>query len=106
MKTVRVVMLLLCAIAIIAVSVAGETKHNVGPKDSLVPNAETAIKIAEAVWLPIYGDAILKKKPFKAHLTGDVWIVEGTLPAESVGGVPIAEISKKDGKIVRIRHGQ
>lgn len=106
MKTFRVVMLLLCTTAMAAVSVAGEPKHNVSPNDGLVPNAETAIKIAEAVWLPIYGHAILKKKPFKARLAGGIWIVEGTLPAEMVGGVPVAEISKKDGKILRVSHGQ
>jgi hypothetical protein len=106
MKTLRVVLPLMCAIAFVAVSVAGEPKHNVNSKDGLVPNAETAIKIAEAVWLPIYGDGIFKKKPFKAHLAGDVWVVEGTLPAEMVGGVPVAEISKKDGKILRVSHGQ
>ncbi|WP_096359581.1 YbbC/YhhH family protein [Sulfuricaulis limicola] len=106
MKTFRFVLPLLCAMALVAVSVAGETKHNVSPKDGLVPNAETAIKIAEAVWLPIYGDGIFKKKPFKARLVGDVWVVEGTLPLEMVGGVPLAEISKKDGKILRVSHGQ
>src|SRR5437868_14847527 len=26
------------------------------PKDGFVPNQETAIKIAEAIWLPVYGD--------------------------------------------------
>lgn len=62
MKTFPIVLPLLCAMAV-TVSVAGETKHNVSPKDGLVPNAETAIKIAEAVWLPIYGDGVFKKKP-------------------------------------------
>ena len=97
---------LLCVLSISATSVAGEPKHSASPAGGLVPNAETAIKIAEAVWLPIYGDAVLTKKPFVARLVNEVWIVEGTLPAESLGGVPIAEISKKDGKILRISHGK
>ena len=31
-----------------------------------VPDKITAIKIAEAVWLPIYGNSIYEKKPFVA----------------------------------------
>jgi NTF2 fold immunity protein len=54
--------------------------HSVRPKAGLVPDDVTAIKIAEAVWLPIYGAAIYDKKPFTAKLKGNIWIVEGTLP--------------------------
>ena len=106
MKTRHAVFSLLWAVSIVTASVAGEPKHSVNPKGGLVPNAETAIKIAEAVWLPIYGGAVLKKKPFVARLVNDVWVVEGTLPTESVGGVPLAEISKKDGKVLRVSHGK
>lgn len=76
------------------------------PKDGYVPNAETAIKIAEAIWVPIFGDRVLSKRPFKAVLKNDIWIVEGSLPAGSIGGVPHAEISKMSGEILRISHGQ
>ncbi|MGH9751568.1 MAG: NTF2 fold immunity protein [Blastocatellia bacterium] len=41
-----------------------------------VPDAATAIKIAEAVWTPIYGEETLKnEKPFTAHLVKGMWIV-------------------------------
>ena len=41
-----------------------------------VPNAETAIKVAEAIWLPIYGKNIEENKPFIASLNEkNVWIV-------------------------------
>ena len=72
-------------------------------KDGYVPNAETAIKIAEAIWLPIYGESIYAKKPFKATLKNDVWIIEGTLHTE-LGGVPYAEIQKRDCKIIKVTH--
>ena len=50
------------------------------PKNGFVPNKETALKIAEAVWLPIYGKSIYNEKPFKATLlNGQIWQVEGTL---------------------------
>lgn len=36
------------------------------PREGYVPNKETAIKIAEAIWLPIYGNKIYNSKPFRA----------------------------------------
>ena len=76
------------------------------PKDGFVPNDTTAIKIAEAVWLPIYGEIIFSKKPFKAVLNKGVWVVEGSLPLNYLGGVPYIEIQKKDGKILKVMHGK
>lgn len=56
------------------------------PVDGRVPNEETAMRIAEAVWLPIYGSLIYGSRPFKARLVDDsIWVVEGTLPEGSVG---------------------
>lgn len=86
-----------------------------------VPDRETAIKIAEAVWLPIYGDGIYKKTPFKAYLTKDsIWHVTGSLPRSGrqvdshgdtvivavFGGVPHAFIDKKSGCIVHVFHSK
>ncbi len=78
------------------------------PKDGFVPNAETAIKIAEAVWLPIYGDNIYDKKQFVAKLIDStIWIVSGTLQEErSLGGIPYIKIQKKDGKILIVEHSK
>lgn len=46
----------------------------------IVPDEKTAIKIAEAIWLPKFGKDIYKKKPFKATLENDsIWHVKGTL---------------------------
>ncbi len=77
------------------------------PVNGRVPNEETAIRIAEAVWLPIYGNDIYNSKPFHAKLISDsIWVVEGTLPEGHLGGVPYAAIQKKDGKVLKISHGQ
>ena len=76
------------------------------PKSGFVPNKTTAIKIAEAIWLPIYGERIYKKKPYAVKLENGVWIIEGTLPTNSKGGVPYIEIQKKDGKILKVMHGK
>ena len=77
------------------------------PVNGRVPDEETAIRIAEAVWLPIYGHLIYDSKPFHAKLIGDsIWVVEGTLPEGHLGGVPYAAIQKKDGKVLKVMHGQ
>jgi hypothetical protein len=82
-------------------------KHSFIPKDGFVPDKETAIKIAEAVWLPIYGEkTINNEKPFNATLLNGVWIVEGSLPKGFIGGVAVAEIAKLDGRIIRVSHGK
>jgi len=83
-----------------------DRKNQIGviPKSGFVPNKTTAIKIAEAVWLPIYGESIYKKRPYKVKLENGIWVVEGTLPLTSKGGVPYIEIQKKDGKILKVIH--
>ena len=53
---------------------------SVKQRDGFVPNAETAVKIGEAVLIPVYGEATIKyERPFKATRQGDVWRVTGTL---------------------------
>ena len=98
----------ICIIVYLAVSCI-EGKRDL-PKDELqlhgyVPDEETAIRIAEAIWLPIYGKEIDSEKSFHAVLKGDsVWIVEGTLERGAVGGTAYAEIRKRDCKVLKITH--
>ncbi len=87
----------------------GVTAEN-PPPGGFVPNEETAIRIAVAVWIPIYGEAKIKEQaPYEATLNGDEWIVSGSLPAGEngpiMGGVAKAHISKKSGCILRVVHG-
>jgi len=77
------------------------------PKEGFVPTKDVAIKIAVAVWEPIYGaEHIAAEKPYQARLTNGVWIIEGSLPHGRIGGVAEARISKDDGKILTVSHGQ
>jgi hypothetical protein len=72
-----------------------------------VPDAETAIRVAEAIWLPIYGKGIFENKPFVAKLKDStIWIVEGTLKDNLLGGVPYIEIQKSDCRILKVTHGK
>ncbi|MGC4040328.1 MAG: YbbC/YhhH family protein [Flavobacterium sp.] len=72
---------------------------------NFVPNKETAIKVAEAILVPIYGENILSYRPFSAELLNNkVWIVKGTLNPDDIGGVPIVKVQKADCKILEVTH--
>src|SRR5262249_3282503 len=81
------------------------------PKSGFVPDSKTATKIAEAVLVPVYGEAkIQEEQPFTAKLKGDIWTVAGTshckdqngnvLSADHcLGGVAVVRLAKSDGRI-------
>ena len=109
MKRNQIAFALLAALCVAFGSLfaADEPKHNAMPKAGVVPNETTAIKIAVAVWEPIYGaDKIAGEKPFHATIAKGVWTVQGSLPKGWLGGVALAEIAKSDGRILRISHGR
>jgi hypothetical protein len=104
MRALHCLLPLICSIS---VAFAAEPKHTYKPSGGYVPDAATAIKIAVAVWEPIYGrDHVAQKKPFHATLKDGIWTVEGSLPPRTPGGVPEAEIAQRDGRILRISHGK
>ncbi len=86
------------------------------PKAGYVPDAATAIGIAEAVLVPVYGkEQIESERPFAATLKDEVWIVGGTLHCSDgkggdttlcAGGVATVKISKSDGRILYMMHGK
>jgi len=79
------------------------------PKVGFVPDSETAIRIAIAILIPIYGeDFVNSEKPYTATLNDGVWEVSGSLPGSEkgavVGGAAIVKISKKDGRVLYFLH--
>jgi hypothetical protein len=83
---------------------------SVKPKSGFVPDAETAVKIGEAVLMPVYGERMIRdEEPFKAKREGDVWTVEGTLNCgapQCVGGTAVVKISKTSGEILFMTHNK
>ena len=73
--------------------------------EGIIPNEETAISVAIAIWTPIYGD-VSRAKPFVANYNEEdgYWEVRGTLPENMRGGVPIMRINRRDGKILYVNH--
>jgi hypothetical protein len=104
MKVISSVLLIL---AVTCFRTGQELEDGYVPDDGFVPSKEVAIKIAVAIWEPIYRTAkIAMKKPYRATLAGGVWTVQGSLPKGSKGGTAFAKISKKDGRILRVIHGK
>lgn len=106
MHTRKAPIVLLAAVIALGGCASPATKHAYKPVSGYVPDEQTAIKIAVAVWEPIYGAAqIAEEKPYRARLDSrGVWIVEGSLPKYTPGGVAIAEIARDDGRILRVSH--
>jgi NTF2 fold immunity protein of polymorphic toxin system component len=83
-------------------------------KPRVVADSATAIEIAEAALIPVYGrKQIESERPFNATLSKGVWTVTGTLHCSDgkggtttvcVGGVAGVEISKDHGRILRMWH--
>ena len=91
--------------------VIGVSKTDLNSKPC-VADANQAIGIAEKEFIRVYGEQVMKEKPFVATLVKDtVWVVKGTFPKAkpgvvTFGGVARAEINAKNCKIIKIIHGK
>jgi hypothetical protein len=76
---------------------------SISPVSGVVPDIETAKRIAEAVWLPRVsaepGDHL---EALIAELAFGVWIVTGSHTRNNIGTKLAAFIQKEDGRILRI----
>lgn len=86
---------------------ACDEPHNYVPEGGIVPDADTAIKIAEVVAVRIYGqDRIDRQQPLVASLFGGTWTVKGTLPPHLLGGTVEIDVARADGRVSRVTHGK
>ena len=75
--------------------------------DTVIPDKETAIAVAEQILFRIYGkDQIIGEKPYTVKLVDGYWFLSGSLPKGWVGGVFSIIISAKDGRVIRLMHGK
>jgi hypothetical protein len=76
------------------------------PNRGYVSDQKTAIEVAKAIMLPIYGEKQIKsEEPFRASLDGNVWTVKGALP-QGPGGNSEVKLSKSDGTVLYVSHTQ
>lgn len=98
---------LLAAISATAMLRSQGPEHSYVPTGGFISDSSVAIAIAEAVLVPIYGRAnIERQRPFAASLADGVWTVMGHLSENMRGGVALVQISKQDGRILRVSHGR
>jgi|SRR6267143_2158906 len=77
------------------------------PSQGVVPDEATAVKIAEAVFPPVFGqEEVSKFSPYHATLKEGVWTVYGTLKPNARGGTPMMTIQKNDGRVTELWHSQ
>ena len=111
--------LFVCSVALAAVLPAvsasvQKTAKGYVPPNGFVSTAQTAIAIAEAVLIPVYGKAeIESERPFKAVLERNIWVVTGSVPchhppsnSECPGGAAEIRISKRTGQVLLMTHYQ
>ena len=76
--------------------------------EGIVPDAETAVRICEAILFPIYGENnVLSQKPYEViKVNNRYWFISGTLPknANIEGGVFHIVLDKTDGKTCSLWH--
>jgi hypothetical protein len=74
------------------------------PEAGYVPNAATALQIAKAVWLPLYGKRNYGQRHWQAVLEADsVWVVG--ISGSRKGGAYV-RMSKRDGRILEATLGK
>jgi hypothetical protein len=109
-------MKLLAAVCFALIALSTGLGQNPPPRTGYVPDEATAVKVAEAVLVPIYGEQhIISERPFTAVLYGDIWTVTGTLNCADgkggttricVGGVAEIKLSATDARILSVHHGK
>jgi len=65
----------------------------------------TAIKLAEAILVRIYGEKVLRQRPWKVVESKNEFTITGTLHSQ-LGGVAEISISKSDARVIRYTHGK
>lgn len=65
------------------VSAQQTTTNGYVPPNGFVPDSATAVRIAVAIWTPIYGDGqFMTQHPVTATLTDGIWTVTGHVPTK------------------------
>lgn len=96
------------------VAVAGSTQSKEARRVELAYDLKldetSAVKIAEVIFVKVYGEKVLKEKPWKVKLEQDdtIFHIEGTFnrPKGTKGGVGEIRIKRSNAEVVSIMHGK
>lgn len=75
------------------------------PKEGLVPDKDTAIKIAEVILFRLYGERdVTSQKPYGVTEDENIWWVCGTLKKDDLGSVFTIAISRQTAAVLYLEH--
>ncbi len=108
----RVTLLLFGSLAVVSAGWTQNVPALFEQPQGLVPDKETATKIAEAILFPIYGEKNIREEaPYQIELKDGKWTIDGSPPKSTdpqngvVGGTFHIVISQKDARVIEIGHG-
>ncbi len=107
--SLRVVVTCAILLALISLGYGLDTKAESSalPSRGVVPDEITAVKVAEAIFLPIYGEEeVSRYRPYEATLKDGIWTVYGTLKPSARGGTPTMTLQKNDGRVLDVWFSQ
>jgi hypothetical protein len=80
--------------------------------DTVIPDKETAVKVAEALLFPVYGESQIKsERPYEVCFVDGYWVINGhqsrgEAVAASVGGPFVIIINAINAQVVQLTHYQ
>jgi len=90
------------------ISILSRVDTGIVPENGFVPDKKTALKIAKAIWLPIYGKKQLMCMIFQVKLVDGIWFIEGASKIHIFfgidGGGPFIKIDKMKGTIIDVSY--
>lgn len=102
---------IIAAVAFLSIPSLADNKQ--APKEASVSGAininldkDSAVQVAEVVLVKVYGEKVLKEKPWKVTEERGIFAIEGTLEPGSKGGVASIQIRKTNAEVVAIIHGK
>lgn len=96
--------ILLTAMASVAAVLFGCQSKMTEVPNSFVPDATSAIKLAEIYLEPIYGrPTISSQLPLTATLDDSVWTVRGTVNSGIIGEQIVLEMNRENGAVRSVR---
>ena len=71
-----------------------------------VSSTDELLEKVEAIWIEEYGEEVKNEKPYQLLYDekNDVWLVQGTLPLNMMGGVANILVEGNTGKVLAIWH--
>jgi hypothetical protein len=79
-RNIRLWLIILIIVPVLVKCRPGVIQEEWDMSQGYVPDSTTAVQIAQILFVRVYGEKALKKKPFIATLkNGVIWVVEGSI---------------------------